>query len=69
VRRRDGRLVPFDRSRIERAVVRAAREVGHVDPDLATQVAGGVIDDLTQRLGGRIPNIEQMVGPDTRSRT
>ncbi|MCV7124750.1 hypothetical protein H7H53_17170, partial [Mycobacterium lacus] len=29
VRRRDGRLVPFEVARIEAAVARAARETGH----------------------------------------
>ncbi|MBX7435500.1 adenosylcobalamin-dependent ribonucleoside-diphosphate reductase [Mycobacterium sp. Y57] len=46
VRRRDGTLVPFDVTRIEAAVVRAAREVAYDDPDMPGTVAGIVADAL-----------------------
>ena len=46
VRRRDGTLVPFDVSRIEAAVARAAREVAYDDPDMPGAVARAVADAL-----------------------
>jgi ribonucleoside-diphosphate reductase alpha chain len=46
VRRRDGTVVPFDVARIEAAVARAAREVGHDDPDLPVTIARSVADTL-----------------------
>jgi ribonucleoside-diphosphate reductase alpha chain len=56
VRHRDGRLVAFDLTRIEAAVARAAREVGHADANLATAVAKAVADELAQR--GKPPTVE-----------
>ncbi len=48
VRRRDGRLVPFDPMRIERAVARAAREIGNHDPSLPKAIAKAVATELSQ---------------------
>lgn len=56
VRRRDGRLVPFDVTRIETAVARAAREVAYDDPDMPVTVARAVAD----ALGPRIAAVEQI---------
>src|SRR5579875_3633623 len=53
LRTRDGRIVPFDESRIEAAVARAAREVGRSDDGLARRVAGIVTDELAARFGNR----------------
>ena len=58
VRRRDGRLVDFDLTRIETAVARAASEAGHPDPGLATTVAKSVADELARRQRGRVPTVE-----------
>lgn len=46
VQRRDGTVVPFDVTRIEAAVARAAREVANDDPDIPVVVAGSVADAL-----------------------
>ena len=46
VRRRDGTPVPFDITRIEAAVARAAREVAYGDPDMPGTVARAVADAL-----------------------
>jgi ribonucleoside-diphosphate reductase alpha chain len=58
VRRRDGRLVAFDPSRIRTAVARAARETGHPDPDLAATVAGVVADALGSDPGATVVDVE-----------
>jgi ribonucleoside-diphosphate reductase alpha chain len=57
VRRRDGRLVPFDRTRIEHAVARAAAEVGR-DRGLAAGITDAVIRELGKRPRGRAPEVE-----------
>lgn len=46
VQRRDGTLVPFDVTRIEAAVARAAREVACDDPDVPVTVARAVAEAL-----------------------
>ena len=49
VRRRDGTLAPFDVTRIEAAVARAAREVAYEDPDMPDTVARAVANALGHR--------------------
>ncbi|HTM84595.1 MAG TPA: ATP cone domain-containing protein, partial [Mycobacterium sp.] len=58
VRRRDGRLVAFDRSRIESAVTRAANETGNHDPAVAARVADAVVATVSRRR--RPPTVEQI---------
>ena len=60
VRRRDGLLVAFDVTRIEDAVVRAAREVGRVDARLAAGLAAEVAGELGSRFVGRPATVEQI---------
>lgn len=56
VQRRDGTLVPFDTTRIEAAIARAAREVAYDDTDMPGTVARAVAD----ALGPRIAPIEEI---------
>ena len=49
VKRRDGRLVTFDVTRIESAVARAAREAAHTEPQLPASVAAAVADAIALR--------------------
>ncbi|MDI3314075.1 MAG: adenosylcobalamin-dependent ribonucleoside-diphosphate reductase [Mycobacterium sp.] len=60
VRRRDGRVVAFDLSRIEAAVTRAAREAGRADPGLAPTVAKAVADTLARRPQGPPITVEDI---------
>jgi ribonucleoside-diphosphate reductase alpha chain len=60
VRRRDGRLVPFDAARIERAVARAAREVGETAPEVPATVARAVVGELATSRPGTPPEVEQI---------
>jgi len=64
VRRRDGRLVPFDVTRIEAAIDRAAREAGHRDPAapgvLAESVADALAGDRRRGPRGAIPTVEEI---------
>ncbi len=58
VRKRDGRLVAFDRSKIADAIFRAAQSVGGEDRFLAEQLAGLVTARLEQiRQEGAIPDV------------
>jgi hypothetical protein len=63
VRKRDGRLVAFDRSKIADAIFRAAQSVGGEDRFLAEQLAGVVTSRLQLEVaegGGSVPTIEDV---------
>ena len=64
VRKRDGRLVPFDRAKISEAIFRAAQSVGGEDRFLAEELAGVVVARLhallADRPEGQIPGIEDV---------
>lgn len=58
VRRRDGRVVAFDITKIEAAIAAAAREVGRADPGLPTIVAQSVAAALACPPYGAIVDVE-----------
>jgi len=60
VRKRDGRLVDFDESKIADAVYKAACAMGGDDRFLAEELAGVVTLFLEKRFGGGVPGIEQV---------
>lgn len=62
VRKRDGRLVPFERQRISRAVARAMAACGEGDPERdAGRIADAVIAELNRRLPqGHVPQVEEI---------
>ena len=60
VRRRDGRVVPFDLARIEVAVARAAHEAGHRDPGAPRVLARSVADALGRRRPGEVATVEEI---------
>ncbi len=62
IRKRDGRVVPFDRTQIENAVAKAARAVGDgVAPGWAAGIAARVTDLLLERFGpDSTPEVEQI---------
>ncbi len=64
VRKRDGRLVPFDRAKIAEAIFRAAQSVGGEDRFLAEELAGVVVARLQAMLVERgsdaAPGIEDV---------
>jgi anaerobic ribonucleoside-triphosphate reductase len=55
IKKRDGRVVPFELPRIERAVARAAREVGRDALGLDREVTARAVTDLASRFRRRIP--------------
>jgi len=63
VKKRDGSIVGFDASKIERAIGRAAREVLHDEKRaevVARRVAGVVVERLAEEYGGKTPGIENI---------
>ena len=61
IRKRDGRLVDFDQSKIAEAIWKAAKEVGEKDRQLANRLAAEVVKRLGKQLKPReIPTVEQV---------
>ncbi|MEM2321511.1 MAG: ribonucleoside triphosphate reductase [Candidatus Bathyarchaeia archaeon] len=61
VRKRDGRLEPFDQERITNAIWRAAKAVGGKDKELARHLSDKVVEELRKRFGeDGVPTIEEI---------
>ncbi|HIQ00292.1 TPA: ribonucleoside triphosphate reductase [Candidatus Bipolaricaulota bacterium] len=62
VRKRDGRVVPFEESRIVAAIERALAEVGKPAPELARELARQVTQVLSARFGPLFgpPHVEEI---------
>jgi hypothetical protein len=60
VRRRDGRLIPFDADRICRTLFDAAASLGRSDPFLARELTDGVLHFLAADAGAAVPTTEQV---------
>lgn len=65
--KRDGRVVPFDKSKITFAVLRAAVAVGGRDRETAEKIADKVVDLLEKRKGGATGNGPQAASGSTES--
>ncbi len=61
VRKRDGRLVPFDQSKITSAIFKAAQSVGGEDYDRAVFISNAVMEMLEQKYGDSVvPSVEEI---------
>lgn len=61
VRKRDGRLEPFDQDRITKAIWKAAKAVGGKDYQLAKRLSDKVADVLHNRFGREgVPTVEEI---------
>ncbi|HHT9118730.1 MAG TPA: anaerobic ribonucleoside-triphosphate reductase, partial [Candidatus Hypogeohydataceae bacterium YC38] len=60
VRKRDGRLVPFDTTKIADAIFKAVRAVGGDDRAMAEELAEMVTFYLEKQFDGKIPGIEDI---------
>ncbi len=58
--KRDGRTVPFDKSKISEAIFRAAQAVGGEDRLLADELANAVVIFISKNFKNQIPEIEQV---------
>jgi len=59
IRKRDGRIVDFDQSKITEAIFKAARAVGGSDRELAKRLSDQVVA-LIDRLGYTLPSVEEV---------
>ncbi len=60
VRKRDGRIVSFDESKIADAIFKAAKAVGGEDRFLAEELGRAVTFFLRRKLGEGVPDIEEI---------
>ncbi len=61
IKKRDGRVVPFDAEKITQAIFKAARAVGGEDYSLAEELTDEVIAFLSgQKLPGLLPTVEEI---------
>jgi ribonucleoside-triphosphate reductase len=61
VRKRDGRLEPFDQERITKAVWKAAKAVGGKDRERAKKLSDQVVSELKKRFGeDGVPTVEEI---------
>lgn len=61
VRKRDGRIVPFDQEKITNAIYKAAQAVGGDDRERAVFISNGVCDMLDEQYGDwAIPSVEDI---------
>ena len=62
IKKRDGRIVPFDREKITEAIWKAARSVGGADRSLAEKISGQVVNvlDVFFKDERETPTVEQI---------
>ncbi len=60
VKKRDGRIVPFDAGRITKAILGAGKETGKIDEKTAEEISGKTVDFLTQLYKDKVPTVEQI---------
>lgn len=60
VKKRDGRIVPFDEERIVNAIFKAARAVGGNDYERARFLARKVVENLERKFPVAIPGVEDV---------
>ncbi|MEM3731705.1 MAG: ribonucleoside triphosphate reductase [Candidatus Bathyarchaeia archaeon] len=61
VRKRDGKLEPFDQERITNAIWKAAKAVGGKDRELAKKLSDQVVAELKKRFGeDGVPTVEEI---------
>ncbi len=60
IRKRDGRVVPFDKNRIGEAIFQAAKSVGNEDRHMASELAEVVSLFIAKTYGGEMPGIDRI---------
>ncbi len=60
IKKRDGRVVPFDPDKIANAIWKAAESIGGKDRELPRKLTEEVIKLLEKRFDGNIPTVEQV---------
>ncbi|NYZ79197.1 vitamin B12-dependent ribonucleotide reductase [Candidatus Micrarchaeota archaeon] len=60
IKKRDGRVVDFDKSNITNAIFKAAVAVGGEDRETAEKLADNVVAIVNENFAGRIPTVEDV---------
>ena len=60
IKKRDGRIVPFDQDKITQAIFNAARSIGGSDRTKAQELSNKVIELIKERFDGNVPDVEQV---------
>jgi len=60
IRKRDGRVMPFEKPKIADAIFKAAQAVGGEDRFLAEELASAVTDYLNRHFEAEVPGIEDI---------
>lgn len=61
IKKRDGRIVLFDKNKIAEAIWKAAKAIGGKDRELSAKLADQVVESLERQLRtGEIPTVEQV---------
>jgi len=60
IKKRDGRIVDFDKEKIVNAVFKAARSVGGEDIELAKTLAERVVQQLKEKFEKEVPSVEDI---------
>ncbi len=60
VKKRDGRVVPFDQNRITEAIWKAAQAVGGEDRELAELLSDETVEILKEKFTHKIPSVEEI---------
>lgn len=60
IRKRDGRIVPFDQEKVTNAIFKAARSVGGTDRERAKYLSGQVVKRLEEKFDGRTATVEDV---------
>ncbi len=60
IRKRDGRIVPFDLKRIENAICKAGRATGEFDEEVAKKLTLRVVNLAHDIIGNKTPSVEEI---------
>jgi len=60
IRKRDGRILEFDQSKVTTAIQKATVAVGKGDESLATELSDKVVELLDQEFNGEAPDVESV---------
>jgi len=60
IRKRDGRIVPFEQEKITNAIFKAAQAVGGTDRELSKKLSDEVVEIINKKYDGRIATVENI---------
>jgi hypothetical protein len=60
IKKREGKIVEFDKSKITNAIFKAAVAVGGEDRETAEKLADKVVAIVNENFAGRIPTVEDV---------